>query len=495
MHALAVLAVLAHLALVNADVVLQGGTVIAFNDATNDLEIMRDTSVHIVGSTIAGLHPASPGFTPPAGTEVLDVRGSIVSPGFFDMHRHAWQTAFKTLGSNTTLPEYALRYGSGGPASRVFTPEDVEIGQLAGLYESLNSGVTTVLDHAHHTWSNDTTAAGLRGSIASGLRVFWCPSVMSTSTGFDQMAVIRELFAGRSWENSTTRIGLSFDELQEPLTPRDTAVFDLAKEIDAPVMTFHFLGGPWGGDGLPQALNRLGFLNGSMPIVLSHGSFMTTTDMNLLRSTNQFLAITPESEMHYGHDHPSSHLIMDQAALGVDTHFTYSTDIVGQARIWLQSARLVAFRQELQKSQINVRNPMSAKQAFFLATRNGALALRRDDLGVVKVGAKADLVVFDGTSPNMLGWSDPVAAIILHSHVSDVQHVLVDGEFRKRDGKIVFGDFKAVSERFLQSRDRIQELWANMNFPAFFSGPFRPNAAEGVVGPVLDVVRGDATGY
>lgn len=249
------------------------------------------------------------------------------------------------------------------------------------------------------------------------------------------------------------------------------------------------------GDGLPQALNRLGFLNGSMPIVLSHGSFMTTTDMNLLRSTNQFLAITPESEMHYGHDHPSSHLIMDQAALGVDTHFTYSTDIVGQARIWLQSARLVAFRQELQKSQINVRNPMSAKQAFLLATRNGALALRRDDLGVIKVGAKADLVVFDGTSPNMLGWSDPVAAIILHSHVSDVQHVLVDGEFRKRDGKIVFGDFKAVSERFLKSRDRIQELWASMNFPAFFSGPFRPNAAEGVVGPVLDVVRGDATGY
>jgi cytosine/adenosine deaminase-related metal-dependent hydrolase len=48
-------------------------------------------------------------------------------------------------------------------------------------------------------------------------------------------------------------------------------------------------------------------------------------------------------------------------------------------------------------------NPMTANQAFLLATRNGGLALRRGDLGVIKVGAKADLVVFDGLSPNMLG--------------------------------------------------------------------------------------------
>lgn len=217
--------------------------------------------------------------------------------------------------------------------------------------------------------------------------------------------------------------------------------------------------------------------------------------MNLLRDANQYLAITPESEMHYGHDHAFSHLIMDQAALGVDTHFTYSTDIVGQARIWLQSARLVSYREELANSRIAVNNPMSVRQAFLLATRNGALALRRDDIGVIREGAKADLVVFDGTSPNMLGWSDAVAAVILHSHVSDVRHVLVNGEFRKRDGKIVFGDWDAVRTRFLRSRDRIQGLWRNMDFPPFFTGQFRPDAGAGVVKPVLDVVRGDETGY
>lgn len=215
-----------------ADLVLRGGTVIAFNTTNNDIEILPDTTVHIVDDSIAGLHAADAGFVPPAGTEVLDVTGDIVSPGFFDMHRHAWQTAFKTLGSNTTLPEYSLRYGASAGAQRAFTAEDVFIGQLAGLYESLNSGVTTVLDHAHHTWSNETTGAGLQGSIESGLRVFWCPAIQTTSNGYtvdDQFAVIRELFANGTWKNSTTRIGLAFDELKEPLTQRDTDVFNLAK--------------------------------------------------------------------------------------------------------------------------------------------------------------------------------------------------------------------------------------------------------------------------
>lgn len=71
---------------------------------------------------------------------------------------------------------------------------------------------------------------------------------------------------------------------------------------------------------------------------------------------------------------------------------------------------------------------MSVNQAFLLATRNGGLALRREDVGVVKVGAVADIVVFNGGSPNMLGWADPVAAIILHSNVGDVRDVMVGRE-------------------------------------------------------------------
>lgn len=94
-----------------------------------------------------------------------------------------------------------------------------------------------------------------------------------------------------------------------------------------------------------------------------------------------------------------------------------------------------------------------------MATRQGGRALRRDDIGVIKVGAKADLVVFNGDSPNMLGWSDPIAAVVLHANPGDIEHVLVNGEFRKRDFKLVDKvlDWGTVREKFLDASRRIQQ--------------------------------------
>jgi cytosine/adenosine deaminase-related metal-dependent hydrolase len=106
----------------------------------------------------------------PSDIEVIDCTERIITPGFIDTHRHGWQTVYKTLGSNTTLAEYLLRYGQFVSAS-YFTPEDVYISQLTGIYETLAAGVTTILDHAHHTWTPEHSAAGLNASIDSGARV------------------------------------------------------------------------------------------------------------------------------------------------------------------------------------------------------------------------------------------------------------------------------------------------------------------------------------
>ena len=217
-------------------------------------------------------------------------------------------------------------------------------------------------------------------------------------------------------------------------------------------------------------------------------------DAQLLRSTNKYISITPESEMHYGHDHPNSHLIQDQAALGIDTHATYTSDIIGQARLWLQTTRLVNYRKVLDNRQIPSTSPMSVHQAFLLATRAGGLALGRKDIGVLQVGAKADIVVIDGDSPNMLGWVDAVAAVVLHSHVGDIRHVLVDGEFKKRDGKLVVpGNWTDVQRKFLASARRIQRLWINTPLPDL-EGEFAAGV-EYAKTMRVDVVRGNGTGY
>jgi len=136
---------------------------------------------------------------------------------------------------------------------------------------------------------------------------------------------------------------------------------------------------------------------------------------------------------------------------------------------------------------------MSVTQAFLLATRNGARALRRDDLGVIAVGAKADIVVWDGNSPALLGWVDPVAAVILHASVGDIRHVLVDGKFRKRDGKIVGDEYAQVQERFLKSARRVQQVFRDAP-PVDFGDSFQGISPYGKT-VTVDTQRGDGDGY
>ncbi|KAF7158140.1 hypothetical protein CNMCM5623_002806 [Aspergillus felis] len=154
------------------------------------------------------------------------------------------------------------------------------------------------------------------------------------------------------------------------------------------------------------------------------------------------------------------------------------------------------YAQVLDHWDIPPNNPMSVEQAFLLAARGGGLALRRPDIGVLVEGAKADLVVFDGTSPNMLGWDNPVAAVILHSNPGDVEHVLVNGEFRKRDFKLVVpGNHAQIRQRFLASAKRIQEIWKKMP-PPVLVGPFPYTPGVNYSDAVTaDVVRGWENGY
>ena len=198
--------------------------------------------------------------------------------------------------------------------------------------------------------------------------------------------------------------------------------------------------------------------------------------------------------MHYGHTHPYSHLIQDQAALGVDTHMTFSSDILTQARLWLQVTRRKLFEQVLDRWHLAPHNPMSVAQAFKLATRSGARALRRDDLGVIAEGAKADLVVWDGRSPALLGWRDPVAAVILHASVADVLHVMVDGKFVKKDGKLAVEDYEKTKEKFLESAERLQDKYAATPLPhAEGTWPFSGVEYEDAI--QVDVQPGPGTGY
>lgn len=82
---------------------------------------------------------------------------------------------------------------------------------------------------------------------------------------------------------------------------------------------------------------------------------------------------------------------------------------------------------------------------------------------------------------------------MLHANMGDIKHVVVDGVFKKRNGRLVVDGYEALQDRFLESARRIQGLWGVMPAPVL----------EGVTGAEvefertveMDVRRGKGTGY
>jgi len=208
---------------------LSGGTIIAFDQTTEKLKVIRNGAVLIDGDRIKAIFD-NPSPKSVLGAQVIDCTNKIITPGFVDTHRHGWQTAFKTLGSNTTLVEYATRY-SAFVAQPLFTPEDLYISQLTGIYEALAAGVTTILDHAHHTWTPELSVAGLNASADSGARVFWAYAFQNSSATFgviEQVAQWRKLKS--TFRNNLTEIVIAYDDWTgNPTGAATKAVIDLIK--------------------------------------------------------------------------------------------------------------------------------------------------------------------------------------------------------------------------------------------------------------------------
>ena len=215
-----------------SSILLQGGTIVAFNHENESLDIRRGSSVLITNDRITSIFPASDQYPLPPNTEIVDVRGKIVTPGFVDTHRHGWQTGLKTTCANSSLAEYLFRYSPMSPVGEQYRAEDVYIGQLAGLHEAIYAGVTSTLDHAHSTWSAEKTNAGLQASLDSGVRVWYCYSLNPHQAGFsfaEQVADLKSMADEGRCKDSCVELGVAFDHFSGSSAQDVKRVLDLAR--------------------------------------------------------------------------------------------------------------------------------------------------------------------------------------------------------------------------------------------------------------------------
>jgi len=202
--------------------VLTGGTIIAYDEDTRLPKVVRAGALVVKDDRIDQiLEEISPNATWPHGTDVIDCKDKIITPGFVDTHRHGWQTVFKTMASNTTLSEYAVRYGA--PTSQqLFSPDDVYISQKVGILEALNAGTTTILDHAHHTWTREHAVAGYNASIDSGGRIYFAYAIQNFP-GFSIQEHLNhwsELNSGEA--QNLTKLVMAYDSFTDNPYSKDT---------------------------------------------------------------------------------------------------------------------------------------------------------------------------------------------------------------------------------------------------------------------------------
>jgi cytosine/adenosine deaminase-related metal-dependent hydrolase len=93
---------------------------------------------------------------------------------------------------------------------------------------------------------------------------------------------------------------------------------------------------------------------------------------------------------------------------------------------------------------------------FHAATVGGAHALRREDLGRLAPGARADLVLVDCKSPWMMPVRDPLRSLIFHAADRAVRDVYVDGERVVADGRVLTLDQAGSLERLTAAQRRME---------------------------------------
>jgi cytosine/adenosine deaminase-related metal-dependent hydrolase len=109
-------------------------------------------------------------------------------------------------------------------------------------------------------------------------------------------------------------------------------------------------------------------------------------------------------------------------------------------RLALQLARYAANTPLLNAGKFPANLKGTTEQVFNLGTIQGARVVHMEDqTGSLAEGKLADIVIFDASSPGMIcaAEQDPVAAVVKHSSIRDIETVVINGVVRKEAGRLL----------------------------------------------------------
>ncbi|KAF2193178.1 amidohydrolase family protein [Zopfia rhizophila CBS 207.26] len=425
-------------------ILLKGGTLLVHD--SEDHIVPRRADLLIQDDRIGLIEPQIPASS---SMKVIDCTRDIISPGFIDTHHHAWQSQQKGLHCDHTLLDY---YHSGNLASYHLSLDDVFWGQLSGALEAVDAGTTTIVDHAHLNYSPEHSVEAIRATVASGIRSTFCycahPRVATWQPQFTMeneifpkwvMATFAQLASKQPFgPNGRVRLGFAIDSAY--LAPQLLGV--ILSDVRAKgvkLITSHATRVGNRPSHTASAMAKKGLLGPD--ILLSHANFTTKEELNHMKNTGAHISSTPHTELHMGHGHPIclEPEFFDISSLGVDCHSVCSSFLPAQMLLVLQASRARRHEELLARGQLDASVGPTVEDVFNLGTIKGARAVGlENEVGSLAVGKKADMVIFDGTTPSMRAVAErhPVSGIVLHSSIRDIKTVIIDGIIRKETSKL-----------------------------------------------------------
>ncbi len=382
---------------------------------------------------------------------IIDASNCIVMPGFVNAHTHLSMSLMRGIADDVSLQSWLSDVIF--PVEAKLTPEDVYIGALLATIESIHTGVTTVGDFYFHMdkVAQAVKESGIRANLGFGL-----------ASKFDMDTVklkLAEHFVNRFHNTEDGRILASF----APHAPYTCtlkflkAISKDAKSMGVIVHTHLHETKKEIADFKKQynmtpieKLDRMNFFDAK--VNAAHCVWMNDNDIKILKSHNVGVTLNPQSNLKLGSGIPDiGKMYRAGLSLSVGTDGAASNNNLAL----IEDARLASF---LAKGTALNPELINAEELLKMATVNGAKNLGFNDVGLLKEGYKADVILINTDKPNLTPFTDPYSLIAYSMYPTDVDTVIINGKIVMQNKEVVTLNEKDVLKEASASYARVKQF-------------------------------------
>ena len=386
--------------------------------------------------------------------KIIDAEGKILLPGFINTHTHLSMTLFRGLADDLSLDSWLNDHI--WPMEANLNGDYCYIGALLGAVELIKSGTTTFSDMYFYMEdvARAVDEAGIRAVLSYGMIDFGDAEkreaeITENLTLFENCngmadGRIKVFFGPHSPYTASEELLIKVRQLADEYNMGiHIHVSETQKEIDD--ITAEKGMRPF------EYLDKIGFLGPD--VVAAHSVWLSDNEIEIIKKNGVKVSHNPCSNMKLASGiAPVSKLIEEGICVSIGTHGASSNnnlDLIEE----LKTASL------LQKVSTLDPNVLNSHEAIAMGTIRGAEALGlEDEIGSVEVGKKADIILIDTNSANMVPDSSTLTSNIIYSaNGSNVDTTICNGKILMENKKLTVLDEQEIYDKARQAIKNLKE--------------------------------------